>query len=137
VTRDSTPLEPRLMIIEFVVGENAVEVHLQNGPCQTPHRDPLKFRCATVRETRGTAQQRLSFQNSPSRLAMVVTNRQFKREVTKVWYSSVRFHFHSLPCMKLFLQDIGSENQRILFWLLGAKRRKYRGASFIVSTLRT
>jgi hypothetical protein len=53
---EKLPLEAKKIIYECVVGGDAVEVHLHNGTCRSPNRDPLKFRSKTRPNTHDATQ---------------------------------------------------------------------------------
>jgi hypothetical protein len=112
------PLEIRRMIYNFVIGERILHVHHRGGPDEPPHRGRkcclLSFSGKARRNTRIAAQELLTFRTKPSPLAFAATCQQIYQEAVELWYGNVRFVFHSVPCTKAFLKEIGDSNRNAI-----------------------
>jgi hypothetical protein len=109
------PLEIRIIIYEFVIGEHDLHVHHPSEPCKLPAKgpncSPSGFSRKILGKTRDATQKLLTFRNKPSPLAIAATCDKFYHEAVGVWYGNVRFFFHSMTCTRMFLEEIGDSNR--------------------------
>jgi len=112
------PLEIRMIIYALIIGQRDLLVHKPNGPCSPgfkwPNRQPLGFQSKTRSGAAKAAQDLQNLRTTKSPLAIAFTCRQIYHEAVKVWYGSVRFYFFGLPCMAVFLTEIGTSNRNTI-----------------------
>jgi hypothetical protein len=95
-----------------------VTVHKPNGPCALsitwPNRKLFEFKSKTRSGAVKAAQEVQSVWTTKSPLAIAFTCRQIYHEAVRIWYGNVRFCFFSLPCMAVFLTEIGASNRKAI-----------------------
>jgi len=97
-----------MTIYAHVVGKPDLLVHKPDGPLMDLDRS--KTRGAKAKASRDLQ----ALWNTRSPLAITFTCRQMYHEAVKVWYGDLRFYFYSLPCMAVFLTEIGIPNRNAI-----------------------
>jgi hypothetical protein len=119
------PLEIRELIYDLIFGESIVDVHQKNGPCckqpspspktfgiwSRPNLKTFEIYSRIQRNIYKRPQELKTFRSKPSPLAIRATCRQLGCEATNVWYRNSIFWFYSVPCMTLFLEEMGDSGR--------------------------
>jgi hypothetical protein len=105
------------MIYPLIFGARDLAVHKPDGPCESlsKYKWQLEHRSKTSNGAATTEQvQTLCQWHTKSPLAIAFTCRQIYHEAVEIWYANIRFFFYSLPCMSVFLAEIGATNRNAI-----------------------
>jgi hypothetical protein len=107
------------MIYHLVIGTRTLVVHKPDGPCESlsKYKWQLEHRSKTPNRAAIAEQDVQTLWDTKSPLAIAFTCRQIYHEAVEIWYANNRFFFYSLPCMAVFLAEIGPTSRNSIRYI--------------------